>query len=95
MINLETYFIRRADMGIGAISVMAEREQVIDFTVPFYDLVGFTILMKKIKQEPNPFFFKAVLEDTVWAVVLGCYILTSVLLWVYDRYEMVQLSQKR
>ena len=95
MVNLETYFDRRADMGIGAISVMAEREQVIDFTVPFYDLVGFTILMKKIKIEPNPFFFKAVLEDKVWAVVLGCYILTSVLLWAYDRYEMVQLSHKR
>ena len=30
---------------------MAEREAVIDFTVPFYDLVGITILMKKAKVE--------------------------------------------
>ena len=40
---------RRADIGLGAISVMAERESVIDFTVPYYDLVGITILMKKAK----------------------------------------------
>ena len=34
---------------MGAISVMAERESVIDFTVPYYDLVGISILMKKAK----------------------------------------------
>ena len=30
-------------------SVMSERESVIDFTVPYYDLVGITIMMKKPK----------------------------------------------
>ena len=40
---------RRADIGLGAISVMAERESVIDYTVPYYDLVGISILMKKAK----------------------------------------------
>ena len=39
----------RADIGLGAISVMAERELVIDYTLPYYDLVGITILMKKAK----------------------------------------------
>ena len=72
-------------MGIGAISVMAEREHVIDFTVPFYDLVGFTILMKKIKLEDNLFKFKIVLADKVWGTILACYFATSVLLWVVDR----------
>ena len=72
-------------MGIGAISVMAEREQVIDFTVPFYDLVGFTILMKKIKQKKSLFFFKETVNDTVWATILGAYFFGSVLLWVFDR----------
>jgi hypothetical protein len=28
------------DIGLGSMSVMAERETVIDFTVPYYDLVG-------------------------------------------------------
>ena len=31
------------------LSVMSEREHVIDFTVPYYDLVGITIMMKKPK----------------------------------------------
>jgi ionotropic glutamate receptor len=36
-------------VALGALSVMAERENVIDFTVPYYDLVGISILMKKPK----------------------------------------------
>ena len=36
-------YFRRADFGMGAISVMAERESVIDFTVPYYDLVRVAI----------------------------------------------------
>ena len=34
-------------------SVMSERESVIDFTVPYYDLVGITIMMKKPKVRDN------------------------------------------
>ncbi|PVD29826.1 hypothetical protein C0Q70_09083 [Pomacea canaliculata] len=29
---------KRADMAVGPISIMAERESVVDFTVPYYDL---------------------------------------------------------
>lgn len=36
---------KQADIGLGSMSVMAERETVIDFTVPYYDLVGITIMM--------------------------------------------------
>ena len=65
---------------------MAEREKVIDFTVPIYDPVGFTILMKKFKKETSLFKFLFVLEDIVWGTVLAAYLGTSVLLWVFDRY---------
>ena len=65
---------------------MAEREKVIDFTVPIYDPVGFTILMKKFKKETSLFKFLFVLEDIVWGTVLAAYFGTSVLLWVFDRY---------
>ena len=85
MVNLDTDFVRHADIGIGAISVMAEREQVIDFTVPFYDLVGFSILMKKFPQETSLFKFIEVVDDTVWGTILGTYFIISVLLWVFDR----------
>ncbi len=44
---------KKADVALGALSVMAERENVIDFTVPYYDLVGISILMKKPKVRRN------------------------------------------
>ena len=78
---------RRADMGIGAISVMAERENVIDYTVPYYDLVGITIMMKKVKVPTSLFKFLTVLEDSVWGCILGAYFVTSVLLWIFDRWS--------
>ena len=43
LINIFVLYFRRADFGMGAISVMAERESVIDFTVPYYDLVRVAI----------------------------------------------------
>ncbi len=45
---------------------MAERENVIDFTVPYYDLVGITILMKKPEFKYSVFKFMTVLEEAVW-----------------------------
>ena len=51
---------------MAPLAVMAERENVIDFTVPYYDLVGITILMKKPSFEYSVFKFMSVLEDAVW-----------------------------
>ena len=41
----------KADFTVSSMQVMAEREAVIDFTVPYYDLIGITILMRKPIQE--------------------------------------------
>ena len=79
-------------MGIGAIRVMAGRENVVDFTVPFYDPVGFTILMKKFKVDTSLSLFIDVMEDKVWGSILGAYIFTSVLLWIFDRYQPMTLT---
>ena len=40
---------RKADFAVGAISVMAERDMVIDYSIPFYEGVGFAIMMKNFK----------------------------------------------
>ena len=45
---------KRADIGLGPVAVMAERETVVDFTVPYYDLVGINILMKKTSSPIPP-----------------------------------------
>lgn len=67
---------READIGLGSMSVTAERETVIDFTVPYYDLVGITIMMKKIELERTVFRFLTVLESYVWLCIIATYFAT-------------------
>lgn len=67
---------RDVDIGLGSMSVTAEREAVIDFTIPYYDLVGITILMKKIELERTVFRFLTVLETSVWLCIIATYFAT-------------------
>ncbi|KAK4301458.1 hypothetical protein Pmani_026414 [Petrolisthes manimaculis] len=78
---------KRADIALAPLSVMAERENVVDFTVPYYDLVGITILMKKPKVPTSLFKFLTVLEPEVWVCILFAYGFTSVLLYIFDRFS--------
>ncbi|RWS28386.1 glutamate receptor: ionotropic kainate 3-like protein [Leptotrombidium deliense] len=66
---------------------MAERETVVDFTVPFYDLVGFSILMKKRPVSSNLFVFVTVLDESVWYAILIAYLCTSFLLFILHRFS--------
>lgn len=68
--------LKKADIALGALSVMAERENVVDFTVPYYDLVGITIMMRKPKAPTSLFKFLSVLEDSVWGCILAAYFIT-------------------
>lgn len=54
-----------ADLALGPISVIAERETQIDFTTPFYDLVGTTILMKRDEVEYSLFKFLMVNSNVI------------------------------
>lgn len=67
---------KEADIALGTMFVMSERETVIDFTVPFYDLVGITILMKLPRTPSSLFQFLTVLETNVWLYILGSYLFT-------------------
>lgn len=67
---------KKADIGLGSISIMAERESVIDFTVPWSDLVGYSIMMKSSYVPPSLFKFLSVLEDEVWICILAAYFIT-------------------
>ncbi|RZC36456.1 glutamate receptor ionotropic, kainate 2, partial [Asbolus verrucosus] len=86
---------KRADIGLGSMSVMAERENVIDFTVPYYDLVGITILMKLPKTPTSLFKFLTVLENEVWLCILAAYFFTSFLMWVFDRWSPYSYQNNR
>ena len=62
-------------MIVAPFSVMAEREVVIDFTVPYYDLVGLSILMKKTAKVTSLLQFMSLLDNNVWFSILGSYFL--------------------
>ena len=67
---------QRADIAVGAIQVMAEREAVVDFSVPYYDMVGTTILMQLPNVPTSLFKFLSVLDDTVWGCIVAAYFVT-------------------
>ncbi|XP_043269225.1 ionotropic receptor 25a-like [Venturia canescens] len=77
----------RADIGLGALSVSSERNLAVDFTVPFYEMVGTTILMRKEEKETSLFQFLEVLDYNVWLCILGCYLVTTLFLWLFDRFS--------
>lgn len=67
---------QRADIALAAMSIMAERDNAIDFTVPFDDMAGIIILMKKTKAPTAIFKFLTVLEIEVWLSILAAFIST-------------------
>lgn len=69
-------FLQRADVALSALPVTSERETVIDFTVPYYDLVGYSIMMKKLSSPASLFKFLTVLETDVWLCILAAYFIT-------------------
>ncbi|KAL7074304.1 hypothetical protein ACQ4LE_006231 [Meloidogyne hapla] len=87
--------VGRAEIAIGPISILAERENDIDFTVPFYDLVGLSILIKRSEVETSLFKFLKVLEWPVWACIFGAYVFTSMLLWLFDRFSPYSYTNNR
>lgn len=48
---------RKADIGLGAISLMSERMRVVDFTEPVYQPTGISVLMQK--PIPHTSFFRS------------------------------------
>ncbi|XP_043269218.1 ionotropic receptor 25a [Venturia canescens] len=86
---------KRADIALGALSVMAERENVVDFTVPYYDLVGISILMQRVTTPTSLFKFLTVLENNVWLCILGSYLFTSFLMWLFDRWSPYSYQNNR
>lgn len=86
---------KRSDIALGSLWVMAEREKVVDFTVPYYDLVGLTIMMLKTKTSTSLFKFLTVLENEVWLCILVSYFVTSFLMWVFDRWSPYSYQNNR
>ncbi|XP_017786972.1 PREDICTED: ionotropic receptor 25a-like [Nicrophorus vespilloides] len=80
MINELVY--KRADIAIGSLSVTSQRSKFVDFTVPYYEMSGQTILMKLPTTHTSIFRFLIVFEYMVWLSIIGVYLITSFWLWL-------------
>ncbi|XP_052755261.1 glutamate receptor ionotropic, kainate 2 isoform X4 [Galleria mellonella] len=76
---------QRADVAIADLTITYDREQVVDFTMPFMNL-GISVLYRKpIKQPPNLFSFLSPLSLDVWIYMATAYLGVSVLLFILAR----------
>ncbi|XP_050700937.1 glutamate receptor ionotropic, kainate 2-like isoform X2 [Eriocheir sinensis] len=76
---------QRADLAIGDLTITYEREQEVDFTMPWMNL-GITILYRKpTKKPPNLFSFLSPLSLGVWLYMATAYLGVSLLLFVLAR----------
>lgn len=78
---------KEADIGLGSMSIMAERELVVDFTLPIYDLVGLTIMMQRPTSPSSLHKFVNVLEKNVWLAIAVSGLFTSFLVWAFNRWS--------
>ena len=76
---------QKADLVVADITITYEREQGVDFTMPFMNL-GVTILYKKpTKKDPNLFSFLSPLSFDVWVYIITAYLAVSLLLFTISR----------
>ncbi|PNF30864.1 Glutamate receptor ionotropic, kainate 2 [Cryptotermes secundus] len=77
---------QKADIAIADLTITYDREQAVDFTMPFMNL-GISILYRKpIKQPPNLFSFLSPLSLDVWIYMATAYLGVSVLLFILARF---------
>ena len=76
------------------LSITYEREQGVDFTMPFMNL-GITILYTKpVKQDPNLFSFLSPLSLGVWIYMVTAYLAVSLLLYMLARISPYERGHK-
>ncbi|XP_028173814.1 glutamate receptor ionotropic, kainate 2 isoform X4 [Ostrinia furnacalis] len=84
---------QRADVAIADLTITYDREQVVDFTMPFMNL-GISVLYRKpIKQPPNLFSFLSPLSLDVWIYMATAYLGVSVLLFILARFTPYEWHQ--
>jgi Ligated ion channel L-glutamate- and glycine-binding site len=72
------------DVIVSALKMTAEREEVIDFVVPYFDQTGILIVMKKPIPDTSLFKFMSVLRLEVWLSILGALSITAIVIWILE-----------
>ncbi|XP_067123751.1 glutamate receptor ionotropic, kainate 2 isoform X1 [Centruroides vittatus] len=77
----------KADLAIGDLTISFDREEVVDFTMPFMNL-GISILFKKpTKKMPKLFSFLSPLSLEVWVYMATAFLGVSLFLFIVARFS--------
>ncbi|XP_063982434.1 glutamate receptor ionotropic, kainate 1 isoform X2 [Diachasmimorpha longicaudata] len=86
---------QKADLAIADLTITYDREQAVDFTMPFMNL-GISILYRKpIKKPPNLFSFLSPLSLDVWIYMVTAYLGVSILLFILARFTPYEWYKPR
>lgn len=85
---------KKADFGF-VLTVTAERENVVDFTVPIHDNMGISILMLKPKKEISILQYFTVFEPKLWFSIILAYFVTSFLIWFLNKLSPYSYQNDR
>jgi len=89
---------QKADLVVADITITYEREQGVDFTMPFMNL-GVTILYRKPnKKSPNLWSFMSPLSFEVWICIMTAYLAVSLILYIISKlspFEPVPSMKQR
>jgi hypothetical protein len=77
----------KIDFVVAAMKITADREEVIDFIIPYFDETGILIVMKKPIPDHSLFKFMSVLRLEVWLSILGALCATAIVIWLLDIFS--------
>ncbi|CAB3224465.1 unnamed protein product [Arctia plantaginis] len=75
------------DIAISALTMTAEREEVIDFVAPYFEQTGILIAIRKPIRKTSLFKFMTVLRTEVWLSIVAALVLTGFMIWLLDKYS--------
>ncbi|CAK9134934.1 unnamed protein product [Ilex paraguariensis] len=76
-------YLQKYDGVVGDITIMANRYQYVDFTIPFTD-VGVGLIARKPMDNKNMWIFLKPLDGKLWLATAACFILTGFVVWVIE-----------
>ncbi|XP_059489229.1 ionotropic receptor 25a-like [Neocloeon triangulifer] len=81
------------DLICAPLTMTAERDEVIDFITPYIENTGLTIVIKQPVQETSLFKFMTVLKTEVWIALVVSIIITSILMYVLEKFSPYSYSR--
>ncbi|KAL0853115.1 hypothetical protein ABMA27_012881 [Loxostege sticticalis] len=75
------------DLAVAALTMTAEREEVIDFVAPYFEQTGILIAIRKPIRKTSLFKFMTVLRTEVWLSIVAALVLTGLMIWLLDKYS--------